>query len=205
MWQMAAEGQSDTMVSDKVEWLKQRCGIKLLHAEKTAVTDINWYLLNVLWRPTSGCEHSEAVDGVFQQWWQQCERQAIFCVTPQSDECLNQLICTNQEIETRELFRAEHHLHCVGWSTMVATFEYCKVCTKWSHCAHARTERILYASLSGPIEQIQGQGWSSFNLIITSNDMWCHCYEPESKQQSMEWWHVNSPLKKKFKMKPSAI
>jgi len=24
-----------------------------------------------LWRPNSGCEHSEMLDGLFQQWWQQ--------------------------------------------------------------------------------------------------------------------------------------
>jgi len=31
-----------------------------------------------LWSPSSGCEHSEVVDDVFQQWWQWCERQAMF-------------------------------------------------------------------------------------------------------------------------------
>ena len=31
----------------------------------------------------------------------------------------------------------------------------------------------------------------------------CHHYEAESKPQSMEWQHVNSPLKKKFKMQSS--
>ena len=33
-----------------------------------------WHPLSLaerFWRPDSGCEHSEAVDGVFQQWWQQ--------------------------------------------------------------------------------------------------------------------------------------
>jgi len=29
--------------------------------------------------------------------------------------------------------------------------------------------------------------------------MWCHHWEQESNQQSMEWWHVNSPSKNKFK------
>jgi len=40
--------------------------------------------------------------------------------------------------------------------------------------------------------------------IITGDEKWHHHYEPESKQQSMEWLHLNSPLKKKFKMQPSA-
>jgi len=55
VWQMAAEGQSDKMVSDMEVDMKQRKGSELLHVEKTAPTDIHWCLLNVLWRPNSGC------------------------------------------------------------------------------------------------------------------------------------------------------
>ena len=41
----------------------------------------HWCLLMIaewIWRPSSGREHSEAVSDVFQQWQQQCERQAVF-------------------------------------------------------------------------------------------------------------------------------
>ena len=31
-----------------------------------------------LWIPNSNCEHSDAVGGAFQQWWQQHESQAVF-------------------------------------------------------------------------------------------------------------------------------
>ena len=34
--------------------------------------------------------------------------------------------------------------------------------------------------------------------------MWAHHYEPESKRQSMEWKHPESPTKKKFKTQCSA-
>ena len=47
VWQMAAEGHCDRMVSDMglcVEW---RCVTELLHVEKMAPTDIHRYLLNV--------------------------------------------------------------------------------------------------------------------------------------------------------------
>ena len=49
------------------------------------------------------------------------------------------------------------------------------------------------------------EGDSFLDRIITSDDeTWCNHYEPESKRQSMEWRHANSPSKKKFKMLPSA-
>ena len=44
---MAAEGQSDRMVSDMEVHMKQRCGIEFLHAEKMAPIDIHLHLLNV--------------------------------------------------------------------------------------------------------------------------------------------------------------
>ena len=47
MRQMAAEGQSDKMVSDMGVWMKQSCVIELLHAEKMAPTDIRQHLPNV--------------------------------------------------------------------------------------------------------------------------------------------------------------
>ena len=34
-------------------------------------------LAECFWRPNSGYEHSEAVGGVFHQWWQRCESQAM--------------------------------------------------------------------------------------------------------------------------------
>ena len=41
-------------------------------------------LVECLWRPNSGCEHSEAVGGAFQQWGQQHERRAVFQIAMQA-------------------------------------------------------------------------------------------------------------------------
>jgi len=64
--------------------------------------------------------------------------------------------------------------------------------------AHTGTEGAPYASLSGPIEPVEAEGSSFLYCIITGDETWCHHYKPESKRQSMEWQHVNSPGKKKF-------
>ena len=47
MQQMAAEGQSDRMVSDVQVNMKKRCGIEFLHLEKMAPVDIHQCLLNI--------------------------------------------------------------------------------------------------------------------------------------------------------------
>ena len=47
VWQMAAEGQSDRMVSDMEVWMKQWGETEFLHAEKMAPTDPDQCLLNI--------------------------------------------------------------------------------------------------------------------------------------------------------------
>ena len=67
MRQMAEKGQSDKMVSDMEVCMKQRCGIEFFHAEKNG-TRHSLMLAECLWRPSSGCEHSDVVGDAFQQW-----------------------------------------------------------------------------------------------------------------------------------------
>jgi len=44
---MAAEGQSDSIVSDMEVQMKQRCVTEFLRVEKMAPTDIHWHLVNI--------------------------------------------------------------------------------------------------------------------------------------------------------------
>jgi len=64
MRQMAAEEQSDKMASH-MRVPSKRGVTEFLHAEKMASIDIHWRLLNFY--ANGGCEHSEEVDGAFQQ------------------------------------------------------------------------------------------------------------------------------------------
>ena len=62
---MAAEGQSDKMVSDMEVHMKHRCVTEFHHEEKMA--PIVTYIDICFWRPNSRCEQSEMVGGAFQQ------------------------------------------------------------------------------------------------------------------------------------------
>ena len=37
--------------------------------------------------------------------------------------------------------------------------------------------------------------------VVTCDETWLYHYDPESKQESMEWKHATSPKTKKFKAK----
>ena len=74
-----------------------------------APTDTHQHLLNIHGDHKSWCEHSEVMDGAFQQWWQRCERQAMLwmavhkCHTVKWRVPLNQLIYMNRWITIRRL------------------------------------------------------------------------------------------------------
>jgi len=59
------------MTSDMEVQTKQSCGMEFLHVEKNGPHQHSLTLAERLWKPNSGCEHSEVAGGAFQQWQQQ--------------------------------------------------------------------------------------------------------------------------------------
>ena len=125
-------------------------------------------------------------------------------VTPQNEECLDQLIRANRRITNRKLC-TEMNIGCNALETMVAALEYCKVGARWvpRMLTQEHKEHLMQVS-QDLLNQYETEGDSFLDRIITGDETWCQHYEPESKRQSVEWRHMNSPSKKKFKTLPSA-
>ena len=121
-------------------------------------------------------------------------------VAPRNEECLNQLIRANRRIMTRELC-TELNISFNALEMMVAMLEYSKVCAWW--VPQMLTQEHHLQVCQDLSNQHEAEGESFLDCIITGDKTWCYHYEPESKRQSMEWRHVNSPSKKKFKTLPS--
>jgi len=97
---MTAEGQSDIMASDMEVRMKQRCVIEFLHAKKIVTNDIHQCLLNVY--------RDQTVDVSTARQWvarfssgnsdmkdKPSSGRPFTAVTPQNEECLDQLIHAN--------------------------------------------------------------------------------------------------------------
>lgn len=67
-----------------------------------------------------------------------------------------------------------------------------------SHSAHRGTEGTSYASLSQPIEWMQVESDIFLDHSFISDNNRRHLQEPEPKQQSTEWWHMNAPSERKL-------
>ena len=53
-------------------------------------------------------------------------------------------------------------------------------------------------------KRYEAEGDAFFDQIVTGDETWCHYYEPEAKQQSMELHHLHSYQQKNFKSQRSA-
>ena len=80
------------------------------------------------------------------------------------------------------------------------TLGFNKLSTRWvpKMPTDVRKEQCLLAARCG-LARFRREGDNSLNIIVTTDETWVFHYEPESKRQSLEWKHVTSPMKKKFK------
>ena len=130
---MAAEGQSNGMVSDMEVPMKQRCGDEFLHAEKMISTDIHLHLLN-------GYGDQRVNVSTVRQWVVRFSsgdinmkdkphsRRPCTAVTPWNEECLDQFSSPKWHIATREL-RTELNISFSALGTVVKMLKHHKVCS----------------------------------------------------------------------------
>ena len=206
---MTAEGQSDKMASGMEVRMKQRCVTEFLHAEKIAPNDFHRRLLNVYADQTVDVSTVRRWVARFSSGYSDVKDKPrsgrpYTAVTPRNEERFDQLIRANRRITTRELC-TELNIGCNALEAMVATLEYRKVCTRWVPRMLTQEHKEHRMQVCQDLlNQYEPEGDSFLDRIITGDETWCHHYEPESKRQSMEWRHANSPSKKKFKTLPSA-
>ena len=73
-----------------------------------------------------------------------------------------------------------------------------------SKTTHRRAQAQPCDNLPKPFELLSSSRQCFLRRVVTGEEKWIHHYEPESKCQSVEWKHLTSPLKNKFKSQQSA-
>ncbi|PNF17980.1 hypothetical protein B7P43_G17450 [Cryptotermes secundus] len=87
---------------------------------------------------------------------------------------------------------------------MLGKLDYPKVCSRWVPQMLTQDHKTHRMEVCQELlHQFEAEGDKFLDSIVTGDETWCHHYEPESKRQSMEWRHPDSPRKKKFKTQPS--
>ncbi|PNF27435.1 hypothetical protein B7P43_G16882 [Cryptotermes secundus] len=89
---------------------------------------------------------------------------------------------------------------------MIESLGYRKVCARWVPQLLTKDHKGQRKAITSELLQRYRHECSDFLLcIVTGDESWFHHFEPEMKQQSMEWHHLHSPSKKKAKTVPSAV
>ena len=80
-----------------------------------------------------------------------------------------------------------------------------KACVQWDPQMFDHKMKVCrHRALNENFKLIQ-LNWNLFiRHIVTGDESWLHDYDPETKQQTMQWKHVSSPKPLKFKMQASA-
>jgi len=79
-----------------------------------------------------------------------------------------------------------------------------KLSAKWvPKCLNADQKRQRYQSSEQLFEFFRRDPNDFLLGLVTMDETWLYHYDPETKQQSMEWWHSGSPRPKKFRVQKS--
>ena len=111
-----------------------------------------------LWRPNNGRQHSEAVGGVFQQWQQWPERQAMFQIVMHSIKWrVPWSVHSGKSSDYNQgtVSRVEYQLEWTGNNSGNVGISQ-SLCQVGPTGVHRGTERAPCASLSEPIEPAEG-------------------------------------------------
>ncbi|PNF39140.1 hypothetical protein B7P43_G01322 [Cryptotermes secundus] len=196
------------MVSDTEVRTKQRCVTEFLTAKQISPNDIHRCFLKVYgddtvdvstvrqWVVCFNSGESEVHD-------KKCPARSCSAATPHDEQRLDQLIHTDWQITTRELC-ARLNIGCNGLEMMLGKLDYCKVYSRWVPQMLTQDHKTHRMEVCQDLlHQSEAEGDKFLDSIVTGDETSCHHYEPESKRQSMEWRHADSP-RKKFKTQPSA-
>ena len=83
---------------------------------------------------------------------------------------------------------------------MIHSLGYRKVCARWVPRLLTEDHKLQRRTIThNLLQRFENEGDDFLTSIVTGDESWFHHYEPETKCQSMEWHHLDSPSKKKAK------
>lgn len=117
---------------------------------------------------------------------------------------VDELIRADRRVTIREL-AAQLDCGHNAIQKMVEDLGYRKVCAKWvprQLTPDLKERRVEVCS--DLLEAFEANEDTFFSDLVTGDETWAYLYDPETKNQSMEWHHTSSPRPKKFKSQRSA-
>ena len=116
---------------------------------------------------------------------------------------LEQLVQKDRRITIREI--AESLGISLGSvETLLRNCGLRKLASKWIPKCLTREMMAKRKEICEDLLAEYGSQIDTFKGVITGDETWLFHYDPETKKQSMEWYHKNSPVKKKPRLSKSS-
>ena len=78
-----------------------------------------------------------------------------------------------------------------------------KICTKFVRRMLREDQKERHCHDSGEMVELINSDPAVFDALVTYNESWIYCYDPETKRQSSQWKHDGSPRPKKARQSKS--
>ena len=125
--------------------------------------------------------------------------------TPEKVDQVHDLILSNRRISLQEIADIVHISKERVGSIIHDQLDMRKLSAKWiPKCLNVDEKRKRVTSSQVILRYFATAKDDFVNRLVTQDETWLHCFDPETKQQSCEWRHSGSPRPKKFKAQKSA-
>lgn len=124
--------------------------------------------------------------------------------TPENIDAVHDMILSDRRIGLKHIaetlkisYERVHHIVHVDLDMK-------KISAKWiPKCLNADQKRARVEASRSICARFE-EDPDFLSRVVTMDETWVHFYDPETKQQSMEWKHRGSPRPKKFRVQKSA-
>ena len=120
--------------------------------------------------------------------------------TPEAVQAVEDLIKSDRRVTLDEIATKLDISHGTVYAIVREKLHFSKVSCRWVPkmlTDDHKMQRLMASRAS--LRRYRKEGDAFLSRIVTTDETWVFHYEPESKRRSMEWKHVSSPVKKKFK------
>jgi [histone H3]-lysine36 N-dimethyltransferase SETMAR len=129
----------------------------------------------------------------------------VEATTPENCAAVEQLVLDNRRIKVLQIAEALG-LSCGTIETILhEKLGMSKVCARWVPRMLTPVQKTDRVAASQELLELYTRDSADFcSRIVTGDETWLHYWDPDSKQESMQWKHHDSPPPKKFRTQPSA-
>lgn len=120
--------------------------------------------------------------------------------TPENIEAVHELILKDRRISITSIEKELNISYARVQNIIHAELGMKKLSAKWVlKCLSNEQKKARVEASKGILKFFRQDKAGFLDRIVTMDETWLFCYDPETKQQSMQWRHAGSPRHKKFR------